>query len=139
MKIPTHLGHKPIFKLENYHEVDGRFANNTDAQGLSIGLAQWNGTNNADLSAKVWRHTGTRWSRLSEELPLHRAVDLTSLLCSVLLFTKNATVPNDDHFKITHSHDDKMLDKLKQGLEKEQPHLDKSLARLAKILKQLGY
>ena len=42
MEIPTHLSHKPIVKLEEYSQLDGRFKNKTDAEGLSIGLAQWN-------------------------------------------------------------------------------------------------
>jgi hypothetical protein len=34
-----------------------------------------------EISAKVWRHTGGKWSRQSEELPLHRALDLALLIC----------------------------------------------------------
>ena len=52
MEIPTHLSHKPIVKLEEYSQLDGRFKNKTDAEGLSIGLAQWNSQGNTDLSAK---------------------------------------------------------------------------------------
>ena len=81
MEIPTHLSHKPIVKLEEYSQLDGRFKNKTDAEGLSIGLAQWNSQGNTDLSAKVWRYTGEKWSRQSEELPLHRVLDLASLIC----------------------------------------------------------
>ena len=33
-----------------------------DAQGLSLGLAQWNDRGKVDISAKVWRHTGEKWS-----------------------------------------------------------------------------
>jgi len=42
MKIPTTLKHKPVIVSENYEGVDGRYAYNTDAKGLSLGLAQWN-------------------------------------------------------------------------------------------------
>lgn len=139
MEIPTHLSHKPIVKLENYHQIDGRFANHTDAQGLSVGLAQWNDIGNHDLSVKVWRHSDKRWSRQSEELPPHRIIDMASLLCSALSLAQGGDTLGDDDFFITSSRDDELLTKLKQGLEKEQPHLDKSLTRLAKILKQLGY
>ena len=67
--------------VENYQEVDGPFQNSSDAKGLSLGLAQWNDRGRVDISAKVWRHTGGKWSRQSEELPLHRVLDLCILLC----------------------------------------------------------
>ncbi len=42
MQIPTHLKHKPILKLEAYNKIDGKYAEQqTDTQGLSVGLAQW--------------------------------------------------------------------------------------------------
>jgi len=78
MKIPTTLKHKPVIVVENYGEVDGKRAYGSDAQGLSIGLAQWNDRGSVEASAKVWRHTGEKWSRQSEELPLHRVLDLES-------------------------------------------------------------
>lgn len=81
MKIPTTLKHKPVIVSENYGDVDGRYAYHTDAQGLSLGLAQWNDRGKVDISAKVWRHTGGKWSRQSEELPLHRVLDLAILIC----------------------------------------------------------
>ena len=80
MKIPTSLKHKPVIVSENYASVDGRYAGETDAQGLSLGLAQWNDRGKVDISAKVWRHTGDKWSRQSEELPLHRVLDLAILV-----------------------------------------------------------
>lgn len=81
MKIPTTLKHKPVIVAEDYGNVDGRQAYQSDAQGLSLGLAQWNDRGKVDISAKVWRHTGERWSRQSEELPLHRVLDLAILIC----------------------------------------------------------
>ncbi|HCP14201.1 MAG TPA: hypothetical protein DIT32_00185 [Peptococcaceae bacterium] len=81
MKIPTNLKHKPVLVSENYGNVDGRYAYKTDTQGLSLGLAQWNDRGKVDISAKVWRYTGEKWSRQSEELPLHRVLDLAILVC----------------------------------------------------------
>lgn len=81
MKIPTNLKHKPVIVSENYRQVDGRQAGRSDAQGLSLGLAQWNDRGRVDISAKVWRYTGEKWSRQSEELPMHRVLDLAILLC----------------------------------------------------------
>ncbi len=34
-----------------------------------------------DIPAKIWRTSKDRWSRLSEELPIHRLLDLTILFC----------------------------------------------------------
>ncbi|SYO66752.1 Uncharacterised protein [Klebsiella pneumoniae] len=42
MKIPAHLKHKPIIQVENYDRIDGPHADDTDAMGLSVGIAQWN-------------------------------------------------------------------------------------------------
>jgi Family of unknown function (DUF6530) len=90
MKIPTTLKHKPVIVAANYENVDGRNAYNSDAKGLSLGLAQWNDRGKVDISAKVWRHTGEKWSRQSEELPLHRVLDLGILICQSLLHFREA-------------------------------------------------
>jgi hypothetical protein len=81
MKIPTNLKHKPVIVSDNYEAIDGRYAYESEAKGLSLGLAQWNDRGTVDISAKVWRHTGDKWSRQSEELPLHRVLDLAILIC----------------------------------------------------------
>lgn len=90
MKIPTTLKHKPVIVSENYENVDGRYAYKTDAKGLSLGLAQWNDRGKVDISAKVWRYTGEKWSRQSEELPLHRVLDLAILVCRTKLHFQEA-------------------------------------------------
>lgn len=90
MKIPTSLKHKPVIISENYENVDGRYAYDSDAKGLSLGLAQWNDRGKVDISAKVWRYTGEKWSRQSEELPLHRVLDLAILVCRTQLHFKEA-------------------------------------------------
>ena len=86
MKVPTELKHKPVIVSEDYDRVDGRLAGGSDAKGLSLGLAQWNDRGRVDISAKIWRHTGEKWSRQSEELPLHRVIDLAILICRARLF-----------------------------------------------------
>ncbi|MDR2909677.1 MAG: DUF6530 family protein [Oscillospiraceae bacterium] len=82
MEIPVNLKHKPVFIAPDYDRVDGRSAPTSDAKGLTLGLAQWNDRGRVDISAKVWRHTGEKWSRQSEELPIHRAIDLVLLILS---------------------------------------------------------
>ena len=74
MKIPKTLKHKPVIVTEDYENIDGRKAYNTDAKGLSLGLAQWNDRGKLDISAKVWRYTGEKWSR-----------NLKNFLCTVFL------------------------------------------------------
>jgi len=90
MKIPTTLKHKPVIVSENYENVDGRLAYNSDAKGLSLGLAQWNDRGKVDISAKVWRYTGEKWSRQSEELPMHRVLDLALLICKAKQYFKDS-------------------------------------------------
>lgn len=90
MKIPENLKHKPVIKVEDYDTVDGRYALHTDAKGLSLGLAQWNDRGKVDISGKVWRHTGEKWSRQSEELPLSRILDLAILVTQSSLYFQDA-------------------------------------------------
>ena len=90
MKIPTTLKHKPVVVAEDYSNVDGRLAYHTDAKGLSLGLAQWSDRGKLDISAKIWRYTGEKWSRQSEEMPLHRTLDLTIFLVSAMKYFRDA-------------------------------------------------
>jgi len=77
MTIPIHLEHRPIVAVDRYNEIDGPFAPNSDAQALSLGWAQYDA---ADFSAKVFRQVNGQWSRQSEELPMHRVLDLGILI-----------------------------------------------------------
>ena len=86
MKLPTKLKHKPVIVSEDYNLIDGRMMSVDEPKGLSVGLAQWNDRGKVDISAKIWRHTGGKWSRQSEELPLHRVLDLAILIVKSRLF-----------------------------------------------------
>ena len=90
MKIPTNLKHKPVVCAEEYAKIDGKYADNTDAQGLSLGLAQWNDRGKVDISAKIWRHSGEKWSRQSEEMPMHIVLDLGVMICKTYASFKEA-------------------------------------------------
>ncbi len=90
MKLPASLKHRPTVVSENYEQVDGRFARNTDAKGLSLGLAQCSDRGKAAISAKVWRSTGEKWSKQSEELQLHQVLDLSILICQSLAHFREA-------------------------------------------------
>lgn len=87
--LPMHLKHQPVFAIP-YFEYDGRYAGNTDCQHLSIGWAQYD---SHALSAKIFRNPDDRWSRQSEEMPLHRVVDLATLIALALENHDKNTLP----------------------------------------------
>ena len=49
MNIPTHLKHKPIIAVENYDRIDGPYADDTDAMGLSVGIAHLKSKQNINI------------------------------------------------------------------------------------------
>lgn len=159
MKIPTALKHKPVIVSENYENVDGRYAYNTDAKGLSLGLAQWNDRGKVDISAKVWRYTGEKWSRQSEELPLHRVLDLAILVCRTQLHfreayryeklydTENPVIDRvglqGDAMTVAVCTDNEKIDEdiklFKQALSNDDELIGERLRTLSRILKEMGY
>lgn len=159
MKIPTTLKHKPVIVSENYEQVDGRYAGNTDAQGLSLGLAQWNDRGKVDISAKVWRHTGEKWSRQSEELPMHRVLDLAILICRSSLYFQDAYRLPDmydpenpqidriglqgDAMNVAVCTDNPMIGNdiklFAQALGEDGEMIGERLSVLARVLKEMGY
>ena len=80
MDLPNNPNHKPIIVVRDYDQIDGMYKG-CDAKTLSIGLAQYD---DSDISLKVFRHSATRWSPQSEELPIHRVLDLSILLLRTL-------------------------------------------------------
>lgn len=159
MKIPTTLKHKPVIVCENYENVDGKYAYHSDAKGISLGLAQWNDRGNIDISAKVWRHTGGKWSRQSEELPLHRVIDLAILVCRAKLHFQEAY-----RFEKLYDPEQPVLDRIglqgdamtvsvcqdnekieediklfNQAISDEGELLGERLRTLSRILKEMGY
>lgn len=159
MKIPTTLKHKPVIVSENYENVDGRYAYSSDAKGLSLGLAQWNDRGKVDISAKVWRYTGEKWSRQSEELPLHRVLDLAILVCRAKLYfreayryqklydTKNVEIDRvglqGDAMNVAVCTDNEKIDEdiklFSQVLSDDDELIGERLRTLSRILKDMGY
>lgn len=159
MKIPTTLKHKPVIVTENYENVDGRHAYSSDAKGLSLGLAQWNDRGKVDISAKVWRHTGEKWSRQSEELPLHRVLDLAILVSRSLLHFREAyryehlydkanpiidrVGLQGDAMTVAVCTDNEKIDEdiklFSQALSQDDELIGERLRTLARILKEMGY
>ena len=159
MKIPTNLKHKPVIVSEDYENVDGRKAYDSDAKGLSLGLAQWNDRGKLDISAKVWRHTGKKWSRQSEELPLHRVLDLAILVCRTQNYFREAyryenlydkekpTIDRvgmqGDAMTVAVCTDNEKIDEdiklFKQVLSDNDELIGERLRILGRILKEMGY
>ena len=86
-EVPKHCKHKPIFVVNDYEKIDGKYKNNSDVIGLSIGKAQWR-SDGFEPSVKVWRDEkqsdgSYRISRQSEETTLTRALDMASLILKV--------------------------------------------------------
>lgn len=159
MKIPVSLKHKPVIVSENYEDIDGRKAYNSDAKGLSLGLAQWNDRGKLDISAKVWRYTGEKWSRQSEELPLHRVIDLAILICKSMQYFRDSyryeklydpenpiidrIAMQGDAMTVEVCTDNKMINEdiklFRDCLNKDDELIGERLRRLSAILKEMGY
>ena len=159
MKIPVTLKHKPVIVSEDYENIDGRYARHSDTQGLSLGLAQWNDRGRVDISAKVWRYTGEKWSRQSEELPLHRVLDLALLVCRSLQYFREAYKKpglydpqhpqidriglQGDAMTVSVCTDNPMINEdielFREALAKDDELIGERLVSLSGLLKQMGY
>ncbi|WP_066644854.1 DUF6530 family protein [Christensenella timonensis] len=159
MKIPTTLKHKPVIVAEDYSNIDGRLAYHTDAKGLSLGLAQWSERGSLDISAKIWRYTGEKWSRQSEEMPLHRVLDLAIFLASAMKYFREAYRypklydPENPQIERVGIQGDAMtvrvctdnekidgdIELFSQVLSQDSELLGERLAILARVLRDMGY
>jgi hypothetical protein len=77
-KIPTWLSHKPIYACK-YGVALGK--DDEDAQFLSVGRAQYD---QGCAAVKVFRHSGNRWSRQSEEIPISRLGYMMQIFLSAI-------------------------------------------------------
>ncbi|GED59446.1 DUF6530 family protein [Brevibacillus formosus] len=159
MKIPTNLNHKPVVVSDNYERVDGRFARNTDAKALSLGVVEGNSRRKVDLSAKVWRNAGEEWSKQSEELPLHRVLDMSILICRSLAHFRDAyryehyydpqepvidrVALQGDAMNVAICTDNESLHEdiklFSQALSNDDEMISERLRTLSKLLKDMGY
>jgi hypothetical protein len=158
MKIPTYLKHKPVIVSEDYDRIDGR-TRHSDAKGLSLGSAQWNDRGRVDISAKVWRGIpGKKWSRQSENCPLHRVIDMAILICRAKQYFSDAyrhpklfdeTNPQIDRIalqgdalNVAVCTDNPMIEEdillFQNALAADDELLSERLHRLSALLKELG-
>lgn len=131
MKLPQNRAHKPIVSVYNYGQIDGQYVEKTDARALSIGLATYN---NDQISLKVWRHTGTKWSRQSEDLPIHRCLDLVILFLASLKKDKDLPYPTCS-LQLTIDRND-LFDEIRNFYESpdNRKHIDARLNELRNLL-----
>jgi hypothetical protein len=130
IQVPTHLKHKPIIACDY-----AAFTNEEDdAKFLSIGRAQYD---EDAASVKILRHTGERWSRQSEELPISRVADLALFMLSAL---KRAYEPNSSKSILNEViiKDDE-LSFLRNEFENNKERINDSLLELRKILNQFEF
>ena len=112
-----------------------------------------------DISAKIWRYTGEKWSRQSEEIPLHRAIDLSIFVCRTMQYFREAykyeklydennplidRIPlHGGAMDVSVCTDNNMIDEdiklFRDELAKEDEQLGQRLFRLGAILKEMGY
>lgn len=129
--LDEHLKHRAIISTVNYRLMDGPYpAGSTDTRALSLGKSTWEP---AECSAKVWRHNGHKWKRASEDIPMHRALDLTILILSAMLAEKEDYT---NHFLDLEIVDHASLPQLQTYLEQQKPHLEERLHEIRLLLKK---
>lgn len=129
MDSPKHLAHKPIISVNNYDEIDALYAENTDVKALSIGKAQYN---NDQISLKVWRHTDEKWSRQSEELPIHRNLDLSILFLAALSTNAASHYPKSNLREVVDNESEVQI--IKEYYEKNRKFIEPRLKELKRLL-----
>ncbi len=132
MESPKNLSHQPIISVNDYDKIDAFYANNTDVKALSIGKAQYD---KEQISLKVWRHTEKKWSRQSEELPIHRNLDLSILFVAALLTNNTSYYPQS---KLREQIDrPKEVKKIKEYYEHNKKFIEPRLKELKRLLDEL--
>ena len=106
---------------------------------MSIGEAQYD---RDQVSLKVWRHTGDlagsngRWSPQSEELPIHRNLDLSILFLTVLSGTNGNSLNTTGPFQIE-INQQKELHRIGDYYEENKEIVDARLRELKRLLNGL--
>lgn len=133
MKAPENHSHHPIISVNDYEQIDGMYANKgTDARALSIGQSTWDEDH---ISLKIWRHPKNRWSPQSEEMPIHRCLDLAILFLASLKKDKELPYPNPLQLTVT---DEEKFPLIREFYEKidHRKHIDARLFTLRDLLNE---
>jgi hypothetical protein len=121
MKVPEHLQHKPIIAVNDYNLKDGQYAPDSDAKALSIGQSQYDRN---EFSAKIFRHSGNKWSRQSEELPIHRVLDLAIFIIASMQSNNQKSISSLKETIIVPERHQELLDYFKANKKIFKPRLD---------------
>ena len=112
-----------------------------------------------NFPAKIWRYPAKKWSRQSEELPLHRVLDLAIFVCDTLKYFRDAyrypklynpEKPQFDRVGIQGDAmtmevctDNEKIDEdillFSQALSDDSELLGERLSVLSRLLKDMGY
>ena len=132
MKSPKNCSHKPIVSVNDYDQIDGMYHHNTDAKALSIGQSTWDKDH---ISLKIWRYPNGRWSPQSEEMPIHRCLDLTILFLASLKKDKDLPYPNPLQLDVD---DEKRFELIRRFYEDatNRKHIDTRLRTLRELLNE---
>ena|ERR1700741_2360151 len=141
METPVHLSHKPIVHVKDYKSKDAQFSNDSDARSLSIGLAQWDKEKDLidrAISAKVWRYdtNNSKWSRQSEELPMHRVLDLSILLMASLIKDQNIDLPDSTLGETIISSEEENFKYIYKYYQKNKTKFDPRVKELDRLIKK---
>jgi len=126
--VPLYLTHKPIIAC-NYSEYTNA---DDDAKFLSIGHAQYD--YNA-ASIKIFRHTGEKWSRQSEELPINRVGDFALLLLATINKVCKQNAENSILNEITIKEEE--LEFLKDEIESNKERIKTSFIEIKRLLSEI--
>lgn len=131
MNSPKHLSHKPIISVNDYDKIDALYADKTDVKALSIGRAQYDSD---QISLKVWRHTDEKWSRQSEELPIHRNLDLSILFLAALSTDITAHYPQSNLREVVDNESEVQI--IKEYYEENRKFIEPRLKELKRLLNE---
>lgn len=132
MNSPKHLSHKPIISVNDYDKIDALYADKTDVKALSIGKAQYDSD---QISLKVWRHTDEKWSRQSEELPIHRNLDLSILFLAAFSTDITAHYPKSNLREVIDNNSEVEL--IKDYYEENKKYIEPRLKELKRLLNEI--
>ena len=126
---------KSIIKCENYKNVDGYRAPNSDIEKVDIGVKKNSENNRLEIIAKLSKLDGK-----FDEIPVNRIIDMAILLCEASLYFKEA-------YRMPKFYDENNLTISRVGLQgdamnikicKENENLDKDIITLADELTNQG-
>ena len=132
-QLPWWLTHKPVLACR-YEDAT---LSNEDAKFISIGKA----TYDSDCaSIKIWRRTADdqRWSRQSEEIPIHRVGLCMQMLLSAIRLSQSTdgVLPSETDLKEEIQTDD-CLPFLRHSIQSDRNSIKKSLIEVKRLLDEI--